>query len=196
MINLNHHYLNEPTKTINYFSCHDGYTLMDRIKVSTNDFIKEKVKLCFAVLFISPGVPFFQGGDEFLRTKYFESNSYNSPDKINGFDYKLLEINSDVVYYVYDLIHLRKEHCVFRINKRQDYLTALHIVNNYYYQLNYENKVYHILFKLSTSCEEHNFAQEVINIHNPNGNCKIMNYKFKVNNIGLYIYTEELICLK
>ncbi|MEK7721265.1 MAG: alpha-amylase family glycosyl hydrolase, partial [Elusimicrobiota bacterium] len=76
-----------PLETINYVSCHDNHTLWDRIELSVNhEPLQNKVamdKLANALVFTSQGIPFLHAGEEFLRTKKGEKNSYNLPDEIN-----------------------------------------------------------------------------------------------------------------
>lgn len=67
----------------------------------------------------SQGIPFLHSGEEFLRTKHGEENSYNLPDDINKIDWTLKRINSGVFTYYRDLISLRKAHSAFRMKTAQ-----------------------------------------------------------------------------
>ena len=63
----------EPTQCINYASCHDNYTLWDKLKltnpeVSDNELCK-MVELAGAIILTSQGIPFLHSGVEFCRTK-------------------------------------------------------------------------------------------------------------------------------
>jgi pullulanase len=108
-----------PLETINYVSCHDNHTLWDRIDLSakgaTSD---EKVRmdeLANALVLTSQGIPFIQAGEEFLRTKNGEDNSYNLPDAINRLDWTRKKENIAVFDYYRDLIAMRKAHPAFRM---------------------------------------------------------------------------------
>ncbi len=87
--------INDPNKTVNYVTCHDNYTLFDRIVASgwnsantkQMDAIKKMAVLANAVVFTSNGTTFMLAGDEFLRTKGGDSNSYESSYKVNELDY-------------------------------------------------------------------------------------------------------------
>lgn len=83
----------DPNKTVNYVTCHDNYTLSDRIEVSYgNDDMQDLIDmnlLANGVVFTSQGTTFMLAGDEFMRTKQYNSNSYESSDYINNLDYKL-----------------------------------------------------------------------------------------------------------
>ncbi len=108
-----------PLETINYVSCHDNHTLWDRIDLSTPEETREnKVRmdeLANALILTSQGVPFLQAGEEFLRTKNGEDNSYNLPDSVNRLDWTRKKENLGVFGYYRDLIRMRREHPVFRM---------------------------------------------------------------------------------
>ncbi len=101
----------DPDRTTNYVTCHDNFTLYDRIVASgtkDEDTIRKMAVLANAVVFSSKGTGFMLGGEEFLRTKQGDSNSYMSSDEINGFDYSLKIKNYDVFENYQRLIDLKK----------------------------------------------------------------------------------------
>lgn len=108
-----------PNSSINYISCHDNYTLWDKINLSCKDDSienkKNMVKLCASILFTSQGIPFIYSGEEFCRTKNGISNSYNKPDYINWMDWTRKLEFLDIFYYYKELINLRKNHPAFRM---------------------------------------------------------------------------------
>ena len=82
----------DPNKTVNYVTCHDNYTLFDRVQKATQDVESEDdyKKMCVlanAVVFTSQGTAFMLAGEELLRTKKGNDNSYNAPDAVNQYDY-------------------------------------------------------------------------------------------------------------
>jgi pullulanase len=84
----------DPDKTVNYVTCHDNYTLYDRISVSGgvgNSGTKRSsvAMLAESFVFTSQGTSFMLSGDEFCRTKNNNSNSYNASYATNELDYKL-----------------------------------------------------------------------------------------------------------
>ena len=122
-----------PTQTDNYASCHDGYTLYDRLTLSmpaTNSSfqdIKRANNLAAAIVLTSQGVPFFQAGEEMLRSKPlpeggFEHNSYKSPDSINSIKWENLTnpLYSDVPEYYAGLIAFRKAHPALRMQTAEE----------------------------------------------------------------------------
>lgn len=115
-----------PSQTINYASCHDNNTLIDRITLSCKDASREELidmnKLAAAIYMTSEGVPFMQAGEELLRSKVnadgsFNENSYNAGDKVNAIDYAslALEENREVYEYYKGLISIRKNHPALRL---------------------------------------------------------------------------------
>lgn len=115
----------EPGQSINYVSCHDNYTLWDKLSVSCPEVSEEKKKamnrLCAAIVFTSQGVPFIQAGEEFLRSKPlpekkgFAENSYNMPDTVNSIKWDNIHEYPDMIAYYKGLMALRKAHPVFRM---------------------------------------------------------------------------------
>ncbi len=117
-------YATEPAQSINYASCHDNFTLWDRIN-STNPDDSEETKmkanrLSAAIVFTSQGVPFLTAGEEFLRTKVdadgnFVNDSYASPDSVNLLDYSRITDYADTYNYYKGLIALRAKFDGFRL---------------------------------------------------------------------------------
>ncbi|GCE23496.1 type I pullulanase [Dictyobacter kobayashii] len=114
-----HDFTAAPSETINYASSHDNLTLWDKISASNAQVSEaERIKmdkLVQAILMTSQGVPFFQGGEEFLRTKEGNDNSYNAGDAVNQFDWSRKAKYKDVFEYYAGLIKLRKNHPAFRM---------------------------------------------------------------------------------
>lgn len=110
---------NQPGQCINYVACHDDMVLWDKINASTPGMTEEeRVKvdlLSNTIVFTAQGVPFLPVGDEFLRTKFGVSNSYNKPDSINQFNWGLKAKNAAVFAYYKGLIAMRKAHPAFRL---------------------------------------------------------------------------------
>ena len=127
-----------PTQTVNYASCHDNMTLIDRITASTPESTrKDQVKmnnLAAAIYMTSQGIPFMQAGEEMLRTKVkadgsFDENSYSSSDAVNNI--KWADLNDkeyqEVFEYYKGLIAFRKEHAALRMTSADDtksYITS------------------------------------------------------------------------
>ena len=120
-----------PTQTINYASCHDGYTLFDRITLATPDAsVADRIKmnnLAAAVVLTSQGTPFIHAGEEMLRSKPledgsgFEHNSYKSADAVNNLKWNDLNDAEyqQVFEYYKGLISFRKAHPALRMTDAQ-----------------------------------------------------------------------------
>lgn len=125
---------NEPTQSINYVSCHDNYTLWDKLLLSNDDSSDEvrirMYKLCAAIVLTAQGVPFFLAGEELLRTKYGEENSYCSSDEINSIKWDEKDKVNEVYEYYKGLITFRKSHQQLRLNKASQIIEKLRFLEN------------------------------------------------------------------
>ena len=110
---------------INYAECHDNHTLFDKLAItelnknlnedifsllseSQLENIKKEEKLAAALIFLAQGTPFINGGQEFMRTKRGNANSYMAPDIVNQIDISMKEKFSDVYNTYKALISFRK----------------------------------------------------------------------------------------
>ncbi|WP_347839482.1 type I pullulanase [uncultured Draconibacterium sp.] len=113
----------EPDQCINYVSCHDNYTLWDKLKQSLpkagNEELRKRVKLAAALILTSQGVPLLHAGVDFCRTKGGNGNSYKSPDSVNQIDWSRKNEFIDVFEYFQKLIQLRKNHPAFRLPRAE-----------------------------------------------------------------------------
>jgi pullulanase len=113
-----------PGETVNYATSHDNYTLWDKLALSNGgDPEYDRIlmdELVQAIVLTSQGVPFLQGGDEFLRTKGGNDNSYNAGDAVNQFDWQRKSQHVDVFNYYARLITLRNNHPAFRMTTAED----------------------------------------------------------------------------
>lgn len=112
----------EPTEVVNYVECHDNQTLWDRLQATTAEMPgvtdEDRVKMdrmAAAAILLAQGIPFIQCGQEMLRSKKGESNSYNKPDRVNAIRWSRKREHADVVAWYRGLIELRKAHPMFRM---------------------------------------------------------------------------------
>ena len=127
-----------PSQSVNYASCHDNLTLHDRIRVSLPEEPEENIiKMCnlaASVYMLSEGIPFFQAGEEILRTKVkgdgsFDENSYASSDYVNSIKWSVLadeKYQKNLEYYK-GLIAFRKEHAALRMTSAEDTGKFIHV---------------------------------------------------------------------
>lgn len=134
-----------PTKTVNYAGVHDNFTLYDHLLATTGHvpaLAKKASLVANALVLTAQGTPFFQGGDEMMRTKvydpttkigaaflethgnesythngvYYSGNSYNLEASVNT--YRWADKVDNLAYFeAYKaLIQLRKDYKGFRAN--------------------------------------------------------------------------------
>ncbi|GAB7129488.1 hypothetical protein JCM19000A_39960 [Silvimonas sp. JCM 19000] len=85
-------YTQDPPETINYIEAHDNQTLFDintlKLKADTPAAQRVRVQnLGAGVLLLSQGIPFIHAGQDILRSKSLDSNSFNSGDWFNKLDW-------------------------------------------------------------------------------------------------------------
>ena len=97
--------------SVTYATCHDNYTLYDRFQaagVMNPNTVKKMAMLANAIVLTSRGTSFMLAGEEFLRTKGGNSNSYNASYKTNELNYALKIANLDMFNNYKYLINLKK----------------------------------------------------------------------------------------
>ncbi len=130
-------FADSPLETINYIECHDNHTLWDRLVISTIDDARitdadrrAMDKLAAAVLFTSQGIPFIQCGQEFLRTKGGDHNTYDKPDPVNMIRWREKADHHDVYEYYQGLIALRQAHPLFRLETAEEVRRAVKFLDD------------------------------------------------------------------
>ncbi|WP_081265295.1 type I pullulanase [Streptobacillus moniliformis] len=108
-----------PMQLIQYIEAHDNLTLFDQISRTNNtedlETITRRHNLGTTIVLLSQGVPFIHAGQEFLRTKGGDENSYRSSDEVNRLDWELAKKNRASVELVRELIKIRKENPDFNL---------------------------------------------------------------------------------
>jgi len=108
-----------PGQSVNYVESHDNMTLVDKIIASVKDAkpadIAQLSQLAGSIPLLAQGMPFLQAGQEFLRSKGGDSNSYKSSDLVNSLKWSTQSTNASTVQFYKGLIALRKAHPAFRM---------------------------------------------------------------------------------
>ena len=156
---------NSPETVINYTSCHDNYTLFDKIHlcnkgISFEDAVRQNL-LAFSIVMLSQGIPLMHAGEEILRTKTDENGEYVS-DSVRSSDYvnsiKWGDLEKEEYYNVYEyykgLIAFRKANAAFTMNSREAVLDNIKFLdidnkNVIAYKLNDGNKEIYVIFNSS-----------------------------------------------
>ncbi|MBE6924441.1 MAG: type I pullulanase, partial [Ruminococcaceae bacterium] len=133
-----------PTQTINYVSCHDNYSLFDKIIISRNGaYYDEMVRmnnLSAATYMLAQGTPLIYSGEELLREKKDADgnrydNAYGTDDYINKIRWSDLVNKTSCQttddYYA-GLIAFRKNHAALRCPSGADAwnYTSYHKIND------------------------------------------------------------------
>jgi pullulanase len=113
-----------PEQSINYISVHDNLCLRDRIlawaaqngRSGDSGYLARVQEFGTGMILTSQGIPFLSEGDDLLRTKGGNANSYNA-EVSNIIDWKLRVANENVFNYFKNAIAIRKSHPAFRIDK-------------------------------------------------------------------------------
>lgn len=157
-----HDFAANPNEVINYATSHDNYALWDKITASNAAASQEVCikmdMLVQAIIMTSQGVPFFQGGEEFLRTKGGNDNSYNAGDAVNQFDWARKATYYNVFAYYAKIIQLRQHHPAFRMNTAKNISKHLSFL---------DSPTNTIVFQLGDHAN-HDPWKRILVIYNPN----------------------------
>ena len=144
-------FTSQANESINYVTAHDNLNLWDKFALSHGakdlagspykplkskksifeaDAVMSSV-LANGIILTSQGIPFFQAGDEFLRSKFGDSNSYSSGDGINKIRWENAGLYREAVDYYAGLIRLRREHPAFRQSSVSDIEKSLEILEQH-----------------------------------------------------------------
>ncbi|NBU23120.1 MAG: type I pullulanase [Actinobacteria bacterium] len=110
-----------PDQSVSYVEAHDNLTLYDKLKSSmpgTTEAERQRVfALASSVAILAQGIPFIHAGQEFMRTKGGDENSYKSPDSVNSLKWDERSKNATMVNYFKGLLEIRKSNSAFRMSK-------------------------------------------------------------------------------
>ncbi len=148
----------DPDKTVSYVTCHDNYTLADRVvatgkvEKTDTDTLSKMNMLANSVAFTSQGTSFMLAGEEMLRSKDGNKNSYNASYKVNELDYSLKIEHADLFKSYQKLIDLKKNLDGLHLDKDgiKDLKVSMNSAKNlisYDIKDTKNNKTYHIIHK-------------------------------------------------
>ncbi|MFY0136855.1 type I pullulanase [Bacillus cereus] len=123
----------DPEQVLTYVEAHDNHTLWDKLELTNpgdSDELRTQMhKLSSSILLTSQGIPFLHAGQEFMRTKYGDHNSYKSPDSINQMDWLRRATFNNEVDYMKGLIELRKKYSAFRMTSAEQIKTHVSFID-------------------------------------------------------------------
>jgi pullulanase len=120
---------NEPFQSVNYVECHDNHTLWDKL-VSCFPHVDDETRMRYhrlatGLVILAQGIPFLHSGQEFLRTKNGDGNSFRSPDSINKLDWNRRTQYLQNVNYIKGLLEIRKMFSCFRMRSTEEIRTKI-----------------------------------------------------------------------
>ena len=147
---------------MNYVEAHDNLTLLDKLKASMGGASAAKIKKVFelssSIAILAQGLPFIHSGQEFMRTKNGNDNSYQAGDAVNSLKWNTRTSNADVVNYFKGLIAIRAAHPAFRLDTTENVRAGLKFLSA---------KSNLVAYQLIGSVSGDSWASIVV-AHNPN----------------------------
>ena len=142
-------------QTVQYVEAHDNLNLYDKLQKANNSELKKRVKLANSLVMFAHGMPFFELGQEFLRSKNGNKNSYNAGDGDNSVKWDLVNKNSDAVEYFKALIKLRNEIPALRDSAYSDINNNMHWIKSSEginaFSVDSNNKTYVFIFNANNN---------------------------------------------
>jgi pullulanase len=131
-----------PSQLVVYVEAHDNLTLNDKLKRTMFQLDEAQQialqQLAGGIVLTSQGIPFIHAGQEFLRSKDGNDNSYNAPDIINALKWEQKVKFRKTVEYYQGLIQLRKAHPSFRLNNGDEVRSNIDFFNTPIGTIGYE----------------------------------------------------------
>ena len=142
-----------------YVEIHDNLTLYDKLVKSAPADSEEtrlaRAKLADSLILLSQGITDMQFGQEFLRTKGGNGNSYNAGDAVNAIDWNRTVGQADSVNYVKGLIALRKSIGALHLSSYDDIAKNMTVLQQsdgvVAYQLKDGSDTYVVVFNANES---------------------------------------------
>ena len=106
----------EADQSVIYNEAHDNWTLYDKLcgthtlQLASDEDIVKRHELATSLQYVGRGIVFLHAGQEFLRTKNGDDNSYKSSDHINAFNYDRAETYRRQVEFVRGLNAFHKRY--------------------------------------------------------------------------------------
>ena len=109
-----------PGQSVNYVESHDNLSLADKLTASVKGIspagVAQLSQFASSVAFLAQGVPFLQAGQEFVRSKNGNENSYNADDATNSLKWSTKAKYAATTKYYQGLFALRAAHPAFRMS--------------------------------------------------------------------------------
>jgi pullulanase len=157
-----------PGQSVNYVESHDNLSLADKLTASVKGIspagIAQLSQFATSVAFLAQGVPFMQAGQEFLRSKNGNDNSYNADDATNSLKWSTKVKHVATTKYYQGLFALRAAHPAFRMSTTAQVKANLKFLKT-------TNNV--IAYSLNGKAVK-DAASTIVVIHNPNPGASVV----------------------
>jgi len=157
-----------PGQSVNYVESHDNLTLADKLTASVKGVtpagVAQLSQFASSVAFLAQGVPFLQAGQEFVRSKNGNENSYNADDATNSLKWSTKVKYAATTKYYQGLFALRAAHPAFRMSTTAQVKANLKFLKT-------TNDV--IAYTLNGKAVKDK-ASTIVVIHNPNSGAAIV----------------------
>ena len=157
-----------PGQSVNYVESHDNLSLADKLTASVKGVspagVAQLSQFASSVAFLAQGVPFLQAGQEFVRSKNGNENSYNADDATNSLKWSTKVKYVATTKYYQGLFALRAAHPAFRMSTTAQVKANLKFLKT-------TNDV--IAYSLNGKAVK-DAASTIVVIHNPNPGAAIV----------------------
>ena len=157
-----------PGQSVNYVESHDNLSLADKLTASVKGVtpagVAQLSQFASSVAFLAQGVPFLQAGQEFVRSKNGNENSYNADDATNSLKWSTKAKYVATTKYYQGLFALRAAHPAFRMSTTAQVKASLKFLKT-------TNDV--IAYTLNGKAVKDK-ASTIVVIHNPNPGAAIV----------------------
>ncbi len=191
-----------PCQSINYVECHDNMTLFDKLKAccpdDTNAEIIKRINMINVAVITADGIPFVHAGQEIGLSKGGLDNTYNSGDRLNGFDYNVLDSRTDMYNFFKDAIYTRNKIYSFVGGNRDKLVNSMTFENLPYnaVKINYhlDDMDIYIIFNPTKNSFTYSFSNYVSLMFNETGNVEKQDFYTRlaiINALSVYVFTSR-----
>ncbi len=189
-------------QSINYVECHDNMTLFDKLKAccpdDTNAEIIKRINMINVAVLVADGIPFIHAGQEIGLSKGGMDNTYNAGDRINGFDYNVLDSRTDMYKFFNDAIYTRNRIYAFvggNSQKLKDSMTFENLPYNAV-KINYhlDDADIYIIFNPTKNSFTYSFGNYVTILFNETGNVEKQDFYTRlaiINALSVYVFISR-----
>ncbi|SLM84692.1 Glycogen debranching enzyme / Pullulanase [Vagococcus fluvialis bH819] len=190
----------DPSQLIQYVEAHDNLTLYDKLSLTNPEDTKEqrlkRHMLGTGIVLVSEGVPFIHAGQEFLRTKDGDENSYKSPDSVNQFDWNRPQEYNISVNFFKELVAFRQTEPLLRMSSYKEIKEKSTVIESkngvIIYQLSDESK--DLIIAINSNEVEKSIDKKLIKEFKPVITNKLENEKNELDKmlpLSLTIYKKD-----